>query len=88
MYPFKVGRTLTLDKPYAAVKVQRVSKDKFILCSDGVSLLKNDAKLTELPDMFVIETEDGERVQPSGQFLITTETIDPYHLIVDWNGKL
>lgn len=88
MYPFKVGSTFSLNRPYVAVKVQRVSKKKFIVCDDGVSLLRNDARLTELPEMFTIETEEGEKVQASGQFLITTETFDPYHLIVDWNGKL
>lgn len=81
MYPFEVGKTFTLNRPYAAVKVQRVSKDKFIVCADDrVSLLRNDAILTHLPERFTVETEDGEEILASGQFLIS-------HLIVDWNGN-
>lgn len=27
---------------------------------------------------------DGEKIEPVGRFVMTVETIDPYHMVTDW----
>lgn len=50
---------------------------------DSVVIIKAGCPIMELCDGETVVTVDGEKVQPTGRFFITAETIDPYHYLFD-----
>lgn len=73
----------------AAAKVKRIKKDVFALCmQEGyfgfLYLLPPQTLIYEMERTSKIVDENGKEIVPSGKFLITAETIDPYHLVVDF----
>jgi hypothetical protein len=73
---------MRLEKPYAAVKVERKGK-RLVVIPGSICLVKPGTEFAVLYDHKVV-SEDGETLQPSGVFYISTETFDPYHLVIDW----
>ena len=43
-------------------------------------MLKANTPLADLPGIRIIDPE-GEEINPTGKFLITAETIGPFHLV-------
>lgn len=71
-----------LRKKRIAVKVKKIGKNKFRVVP-GVCVLEESTLVCEQP-FFQIVGDDGEEIPPTGTFLWTAETIDPYHLVTDW----
>lgn len=79
------SRDIYLSHPHAAVRV-RVVKKTLVLDPEEkcpIFVLRTDAVLREVPDTVEVFGPDGKRIRPSGRFLITTETFDPYHCLLD-----
>ena len=50
-------------------------------------ILKHDVYVAELPEDFKVLSPLGDEVvPPSSGYWITTETFDPYHAVLDWDG--
>jgi len=82
LFPQTVGR------PYAAVVVENTGKKKLAIQLGQIQVMKHDAYVVMLPDDFkVINPEDGTVIDAEHTFWITTETFDPYHAVIDWDGK-
>lgn len=43
----------------------------------------SDAELAPISDKAQVVDGDKNKLQPSGKFMVTTETFNPYHLLVD-----
>ncbi len=73
-----------IEKDRAAVKVQRVGKSKlYRIVPDSLCVMKQGTLVSNLPDDYKIIDENGEELNATGEFMISSETIDPYHLVVD-----
>ena len=82
LYPIQIG------KPYACVTVEAKGKDFFIIPSN-ISIAKLETLFVPLPNKFRVLSPDGSGVvRPTHRFWITTETFNPFHLIIDWDGKI
>jgi hypothetical protein len=46
-----------------------------------------DAEVVRLPDGVMVVGPGGEVIAPTWGFWVTTESIDPYHLLTDWDGN-
>ncbi|MFB5269350.1 hypothetical protein ACE41H_21560 [Paenibacillus enshidis] len=71
-----------LGRPYAAVQVEHINK-VLVVIPGSVSILKEETKITKLPSAYPVVDSEGYLIKPSGQFYITTETFDPYHMVID-----
>lgn len=71
-------------RPYAAVQVERTGVRPPVLTVVGpVRLVRPGTLLSPLPpDLRVVDPE-GVSIAAAGRFYLTTETCDPYHLLVD-----
>jgi hypothetical protein len=79
-------RARRLGRPYAAIMVERKGNTLRII-PDQLHILKHDIYVVELPeDITVLPPLGNEPVQSSSRFWITTETFDPYHAVLDWDG--
>lgn len=73
-----------IEKDRAAVKVQRVGKSKlYRIVPDSLCVMKQGTLASNLADDYKIIDENGEELNATGEFMISSETIDPYHLVVD-----
>lgn len=80
-------RPRLLGKHYAAVTVVRKGK-RLIVVNGSFSIAKPDTMIAEIPDDFdVIAPDKKEVVTQTYAFWMSTETFDPCHLILDWDGK-
>lgn len=78
MYSYRIGQEKI------AVKVEQVKgKKQYQVISGEICIVKSDTLVAELPGEFSIVNELGEEIKPTGNFLITAETIEPYHLVID-----
>lgn len=78
MYSFPI------EKDRVAVKVQRIGQSKsYCIVPDSLSVIKQGTLVLNLPDGYKIIDESGEEIKAIGEFMISAETIDPYHLVVD-----
>jgi hypothetical protein len=74
-----------LNRRYACVKVEVIKlRPPIVRVLPEVLMLKPDALLLPLPADVAVVAPDGEAVPASGRFYITAESIDPYHLLIDW----
>lgn len=73
----------TLGKPRAGVVVQ-LRKRRRLVIQPGIKVVAADARMALLPADVTVVDGDGKSVaaEPGALFLVTTETIDPFHLIV------
>ena len=77
------NRVRPLGKPMAAIKVKRIGRSNtYEIVPDSICMLDGATLVTENYGANIIDN-DGERVDASGRFLWTVETIDPFHLVVD-----
>jgi hypothetical protein len=82
MHPIKHPKTINLNTVRACVSVEREGKE--LISAGNVQFARADTVWTELPDDYKVVNEDGEEIKPSGKFLISVESIDPYHLVTDF----
>jgi hypothetical protein len=81
MHPLNNPIQITVDKPIACVPVKREG-NKLIL--DGsIQIARDDTLWALLPKQFQVMDGNNNPIPPSGKFLITVESIDPYHLVAD-----
>lgn len=76
------NNTRALGTPRVAVKVKRIGATNKYQIEPGISMLDGSTLVMERDEAKIID-DNGEEMMPSGRFLWTTETIDPYHLVVD-----
>lgn len=77
-------RTFVLEQPRACVKIQKIGgRNRYRLLKgiESVCLMKEGTILTDFNGK--LYDEDDNEVQPTGVFMISAETINPYHLLVD-----
>lgn len=74
----------------AAVRVRHETvdrEDRLVLDpdpeADPFSFVKPGTALVKLPDRVPVLAPDGSRIKTSHQFWVTTETFNPYHLVLD-----
>ena len=73
-----------INKNRAAVQVKRVGRtNRFRVVEGSLCMIKQGELVSNLPDDWKIVDDNGEEIKPTGRFLISAETIDPYHLVVD-----
>ena len=72
-----------LPAPRAAVMVKKGSNQTLVVIPGSVSLVRINAALLAIPYGWRVVGPDGEELAPTGAFLVTAETIDPYHLVLD-----
>lgn len=74
-----------LDGPRVAVIVKWTSRRQsaLVLVGSDVGVAKDGVRIAELPKKIRVLDPDGEPVAASGRFFVTTETVDPYHLLLD-----
>lgn len=78
MYSRRIGQEKV------AVKVERIKGTKqYRIVPGEIGVVRSDTVVAELPRDYSIVNDDGEEIKPMGNFHITTETIDPYHLVID-----
>lgn len=76
-----------LGRKRAAVKVRRIGKtNKYEIVPGSIAMLSEEVKVGEKQDAIVVD-ENGEIVEPTGKFLWTAETINPFHLVTDINDN-
>lgn len=81
-------RHAVLPGPRAAVCVRVEKRRPLVLRLDldpeePILVLRYDAQVAYLPPGTTVLDPDGEVVEPTGQFAVTLETIDPYHALTD-----
>ena len=73
---------VVVKRPHACVKVELVNKTTLRVLP-GVALIKPGTYVQLVPEKInVIDGSSGE-ISASGRFYVTSETIDPYHLLID-----
>lgn len=79
-----VGYIHSLKEKRVAVKVKRADGRslKFKLIPKSLCIVKAGTLFVERPEAKIIDG-DGNELIPSGRFLWSAETIDPFHLVVD-----
>jgi len=83
MHPLNNPRVISLGTTRAAVPVTR--KGKTFAVDGPVTVARADTNWAELPAAFKVVGKDGQEIPASGKFLITVNSIDPFHLITDYN---
>lgn len=84
-HPLTGTRGYPIGKPWAAVKAERRGDEFHLVSGEGLVILKVDALVAPLPTEFIVFDPDGQPVLPTRgrRFVISTETIDPFHLIAE-----
>ncbi len=67
-------------KPWACVSVKLVGKNRLSVVPGSVGIIKTDTTWALLPENVIVE-DDEEKIE--GSFAISTETVDPYHVLID-----
>lgn len=69
----------------AAVQVERVPPYALKVVVGGFVIAKEQVWATVATDKRLkVIGPDGEPIEPTGEFLISTETFDPFHLVTDY----
>jgi hypothetical protein len=50
----------------------------------GFGVVNPDVGMVPVPDRIKVVDSDGKVIEPTGKFLVSTETLDPFHLVADW----
>lgn len=84
-------RDHALGRAHAAVRVRVLKHRPRVLVLDPdedepILILANDALVVALPKDVTVVTPEGEPVTSNGQFFVTTESLDPYHAVLDLSG--
>jgi len=75
--------TFPLTKTRVAVKVEKIGRGNTFKVLPEIYLLKETSLVCEQPTFKIVDDE-GNEIKPSGKFLWTVETINPFHLVTDW----
>lgn len=78
-----ISHTICLRKPHACVTVQVAGKKTLKAIAGSINILRDDAQLVALPSDVSVVDEQGNAIKPSRGFYVTTETFDPFHVLVD-----
>ncbi len=84
MHPIKNPKIVHINATRICVPVKR--KGKSLIRDGTLSFARPDTVWAELPKHFKVINDNGEEVPAAGKFLITVESIDPYHLITDYTA--
>jgi hypothetical protein len=86
----RLGFVRTLGQPHAAVRVRLASRDLLQVDpeeKDPISILGPLTQWVALPERVRVQVVDEDNtiqvIRPSGVFMVTVDTIDPYHLLAD-----
>lgn len=74
-------------RPYVCVTVNNIGKKTLRLETGSGALINPDTKFTRLPEDIKVVDHHGEEIPAMRGFWISTESIDPYHILIDWDGK-
>ena len=79
-------RPFSLSKDWACVTVEKIpgrkhNQYKILTGAKNVGIVQKGTKVIEFKGN--IFDDEGNEVKPEGKFLMTAETIDPYHLLLD-----
>lgn len=81
---------MRLSKDYAGVEVERFGdgrKTLYKLRENSICMVKKGTNIELLSDVKgnakIYNNEEDEIINPTGNFYITTDTIEPYHIILD-----
>lgn len=75
-----------LGKRWACVTIEKIQGRKhdqyrLLTGADSLGILDASTKMIEFKGNLF--DDEGNEIHPEGKFLMTAETIDPYHLLVD-----
>ena len=80
----KLSSVRSLGKKRVAVRVRRIGgSNKYKVVPGSITMLSGEVKVGERDGAQIVD-ENGETMQPTGKFLWTAETIDPFHLVTDF----
>ncbi len=80
----KSNHVVFTKRPYVCVKIETTSyRPPTLTILPDILFLKTGTSLLRVPEDIIIQSQDGEKILPSGAFWMTSETIDPYHLLLD-----
>lgn len=73
-----------VQRPWGAVEVQVLKGGKTLQVKTGsICVIKADALIIPLPKGIRVVSDEGEAIEPTWGFWVTTETFDPWHLLID-----
>lgn len=75
-----------LGKDWACVTIEKIpgrkhNQYRILTGADSIGILNASTKMIEFKGQ--VFDDEGNELHPDGTFLMTAETIDPYHLLVD-----
>lgn len=75
--------TVYLKNKHVAVMAKVVELGKLMILSGTLCSVDKSTPIVKMPENFQIIDENGEELKPTGEFYVTVQTIDPYHLVLD-----
>jgi len=75
-----------LPKERAAVQVEvrrGRGKSATLTTMPGVHIVPAGTRMTLLPEWVEVVNSKGAKIEATGRFYVTVESLDPYHLLVD-----
>lgn len=79
----KLQSVRSLGKKRVAVEVRKIGLNTYEVVPGKITMLSEEIMVGEKKNA-VIVSESGEIIEPSGRFLWTAETIDPFHFVTDF----
>lgn len=78
-----------LQQPHACVTVEVIKQRPHAILKvvGGIRIAQHSTTWVALKPGTQVVTEDGEVIEPSGTFYVSTETFDPFHLLMDVTQK-
>lgn len=77
--------TLRIEKQRACVKIERIKgrgeNYRLLPNTDSIGLIKEGTLVQDFTGN--VYDINGNKIEPTGRFMISVETIDPYHLLID-----
>lgn len=86
--PANKTRHVRLPGPRAAVRVRVERRNPLVLRvdpdpEDPIGIIGAMESTAYLPDDATVLSPDGEVIQPTGKFVVSLGTLDPYHALID-----
>ena len=73
---------------HAGARVQVLKGGKTLQVeADSICIVKADALVMSLPKGVRLVDADGDEILPTWGFWVTTESLDPYHLLLDFDSS-
>lgn len=80
---YKPLLTMELKTPFVSVTGE-VKKKVITIEDSSINIAKPGTKFAKLPTDFKVVDSNGDEIPTTGSYYISTETIDPHHLIIDY----